>query len=299
MVTLVPSAVRNEGVFYLFYSGWGNNGQISIGLATSEDGLRFEKHPGNPILTFREKGFDAYHVSGPVFFKADSCWIMYYNAGETALYGPGPYIGRATAKELAGPWDRMDHPVLTRGRPGEWDGGYVFPSAVFKTEDGSFWLYYSGGAAFWEKPDCHIGLATSSDGIHWIKYNDPETNDHPCMDSDPVCTMNESENRIKDYEWSACILKTPEGYEMYYAFKTADQINDLSQIRYAHSSDGFHWEKYPGSPIFTTEDDPFAKNNPEACFFEFPSLVLTDSMCFMYYDYGQRIKSIGVATAHR
>jgi hypothetical protein len=70
-----------------------------------------------------------------------------------------------------------------------------------------------------------------------------------------------------------------------------------NEIGYAASPAGIHWEKYHGNSVYGPKDDPFIANNPESKIMEFPSLVFTDSLCLMYYDYGQVINSIGVATA--
>ena len=296
LVVLIPSALRHENVFYLFYSGWQKNGQVSIGLATSEDGFHFTKYSGNPILNPRNKGFDSYSVGAPVFIRVDSAWLMYYNSAETAIYEPGPYVGRATATELKGPWERMDEPVLARGHRSEWDGGYVIPTSILKKEDGTFMLYYTAGANFTDIPVFYIGLATSADGINWIKYNDPATTDHPFADSDPVLMKTKHKKPYNDYAWTPFVLKNPQGYEMYYTCQYDKAGIGKNGIGYATSPDGIHWEKYPGNPVYGLKDDPVIANHPEDVM-EFPSLIFTDSLCFMYYDYGQVINSIGVATA--
>jgi predicted GH43/DUF377 family glycosyl hydrolase len=294
---LQPSVILHENVFYLFYSGWQKNGQISIGLVTSADGYHFTKYPGNPILKSRDKEFDSYHVAAPLIIKDDSGWVMYYNGAETAIYGPGPYIGRATAKELTGPWERMDEPVLMRGHKSEWDGGYVIPSSILKKEDGTYMLYYTGGGNFTDSPVCFIGLATSADGIRWIKYNDPVTPDHPYAGSDPVLMNTKYSKPSHNYPWNAFVIKTSQGFEMYFAY--TDDIAGIrkNEIGYATSPDGIHWEKYSGNPVYGPKDDAVIANNKINRVIEFPTLVFTDSLCFMYYDYGMVNNSIGVATA--
>jgi hypothetical protein len=294
---LIPSALRYENVTYLFYSGWHKNGQISIGLATSEDGYHFKKYSEDPLLNPSDKGFDSYHVNGPVFIREDSIWVMYYNAAETAIYGPGPFIGRATAKELTGPWERMNAPVLVRGHRSEWDGGYIIPSSILKKQDGTFMLWYTGGANFTDRPVSYIGLATSADGINWIKYNEPSTTDHPFSDSDPVLMNTKNSKPYNDYPWSPFVLKNRLGYKMYFTCQYDKEGIGRNEIGYATSPDGIHWEKYPGNPVYGPKDDPVTANNPESRIMEFPSLVFNDSLCFMYYDYGQVINSIGVAIA--
>jgi hypothetical protein len=297
LAVLIPSGLRHDNIFYLFYSGWQKNGQVIIGLATSEDGYHFVKYPGNPILTPRDMGYDSYHVGAPVFIREDSAWIMYYNARETSGYGPGPFIGRATAKELTGPWERMDEPVLTRGHRSEWDGGYIIPSTILKKQDGTYMLWYTGGDNFTDRPASYIGLATSSDGINWIKYNDPATTDPPFADSDPVLMNTKHGKPNNDYPWTPFVLEGSKGFEMYFSYQADKAGIEKSEIGYATSPDGIHWKKYPGNPVYGRKDDPVTENNPNRGIMEFPSLFFTDSLCYMYFDYGQVINSIGVATA--
>ena len=45
LVVLIPSVVRHDNLFYLFFSGWRKNGQVSLGLALSEDGYHFKNMP--------------------------------------------------------------------------------------------------------------------------------------------------------------------------------------------------------------------------------------------------------------
>lgn len=113
---------------------------------------------------------------------------------------------------------------------------------------------------------------------------------------------------------AAFICVVPDGYRMYY---TGTGINkstgtDLSHDRYickfgfASSPDGIHWLKYPGNAIYGIRDDPSSgdpgrkemtaeKNLTNEDEVEGPNLVLNDTICLMYYDYGPEVGEIGVA----
>jgi predicted GH43/DUF377 family glycosyl hydrolase len=298
IAAIVPFALIHDHVFYLFYSGFSENGKVSIGLATSSDGFYFEKHPGNPVFTPGSSGFDSYHVGSPVIFRDDSVWVMYYNGAETALYGPAPYIGRATAKDLTGPWRRTEKPVLTRGSMSEWDGEYIMPNTILRLEDGSFRIYYTGGGNYpGNDLFSGIGMATSTDGIKWVKYNDPATADHPYADSDPVLQATKKGDFYDGFPWSACVIKISEGFGMYYGALDMKVASEKVELAYATSPDGIHWEKHPGNPVYKLTDDPVTAHSPDKGVFEFPSLVFTDSLVFMYYDYDVTAGCAGVATA--
>jgi len=287
-----PSVLIHENVFYLFYSGLEKNGKISIGLATSEDGFHFEKYEKNPLLDPRENRFDSYHVSAAVVIREDSIWVLYYNAAETALFSPGPYIGMATSRELTGPWKRTDEPVLVRGHRSEWDGGYIFPNSILKMDDGSYRLYYTAGPGY-PGIESQIGFATSRDGINWTKYNDPSTTDHPYADSDPVKIKEQWKNQVVQSAWSAYVSSSSAGYEIYYAKTFLDNNVEFGEIHHAFSQDGINFQKSQSKPAYGLKDDPLEGINT----LEFPSLVCQDSLWFMYFDYGVEIGKIGLAVA--
>ncbi|OYO43009.1 hypothetical protein CG709_20680 [Lachnotalea glycerini] len=50
---LNPSVIEINGTYYNYYSGY-NGEKWSTGLATSEDGISWEKYENNPILTLSE-----------------------------------------------------------------------------------------------------------------------------------------------------------------------------------------------------------------------------------------------------
>jgi hypothetical protein len=139
---------------------------------------------------------------------------MYYNGLEQAFYIPGSSIGRATAENLTGPWIKDEHPVLTTGKKGEWDAGFIIPSSVLALKDGSFLLYYSGGVEIEQWNDFYIGLAFSDDGRYWKKYNDPATKERPFMDSDPVVRTGAAGGNIEN----SFVLFTDSICFMYYDY---------------------------------------------------------------------------------
>jgi hypothetical protein len=80
-------------------------------------------------------------------------------------------------------WQRRNQPVLTTGSAGEWDDAMAFASQVLLI-NGAYYMWYGGNRIIWNPR--HTGLAVSSDGIDWIKYDDSTTVSHPYAESDPV-----------------------------------------------------------------------------------------------------------------
>lgn len=293
----VPNIVWSDSVFYLFYMGWNTYGRIAIGLASSEDGFHFTKFVGNPIISPGDKGFDAFAVAAPIVMKDDSLWTMYYNALETADYAPGPVIAMASAPQPTGPWTKKETAVLTSGSKGEWDAGFVISSSVIKLEHDSYLMYYSGGKDFFELKDFNIGMATSKDGEHWKKYNDPATKHHPYAESDPVFMAGKAGDWDGSYVWMANVARFLQGYSMYYTGVKVNNNKVYGAIGYALSKDGIRWERYAANPVYSVEDDPCIKSLNDEVIIENPSFLTMDTLCFMFYSYGTEEQGIGLATA--
>jgi predicted GH43/DUF377 family glycosyl hydrolase len=294
--------LENNDTIYLFYSGYAQNMIKAVGLATSTDGYHFTKYSGNPIFEADNTGFDAYGVSQAEVFKEDSLWVLYYNARETAGFGMGPYIGRAAASSLYGPWRRITEPVITSGRLGEWDAEFLQVGSILKQSDGSYIMFYSAAFDFVSQKNFLIGMATSSNGFTWKKYNDPSTKEHPFADSDPV--MVTGKPGVWDAEGNTLgyVSMNSGGFEMYYSGRGLPNPNKSFSwhvsIGYATSLDKIHWKKYDQNPIYTLKDDPYSDIlGPNAMGIQTPKLLFRDSLCLMYYDYGLGVGKISVATA--
>ena len=109
-------------------------------------------------------------------------------------------------------------------------------------------MWYTGGRS--ATPNgftTQIGLATSSDGINWVKYDDPATTEPPFAASDPVLSAG-----VLGFDWDggitafASVLQTSSGYEMWYIGTKSGQNH---WVGYATSVDGISWEKWPDNPI--------------------------------------------------
>jgi predicted GH43/DUF377 family glycosyl hydrolase len=251
-IIYLPDVVQKDNVYYLFYSGSSNlmTTPLAIGYATSLDGYSWTKNSSNPVFEADGNGFDAFMIAEGKIIIEDSLWILYYNARSVGGPGPGPSIGRATSTSADGPWDRMNDPILTTGSSGEWDAAFITPNAVL-TVDTGYIMYYSGGTGYPLPPSDHamVGLAFSSDGINWTKYDDPLTTDPPFAESDPVLVLGSAGSYDSGLAWECDVLKTENGFEMFY---TGDPDSwSGERICYATSVDGINWFKYEQNPILT------------------------------------------------
>jgi hypothetical protein len=278
---LQPSVLVHEGTFYMFYTGMDGDGIASIGLASSTDGYSYEKYQGSPVLVHSENGFDALEVSGATVIEVDTGWIMYYGGRESG-WGPPPFVGRATAPEISGPWTRSLLPVLTIGSPDEWDNDFISPFQIISMDGGGYMMFYTGGN-YASGINYQIGMATSPDGLVWTKYDDPLTVEAPYAESDPVLKVGDANDWDERFLWGGSVLKNPSfGYEMYYS---GGDMGYVLGFGYATSPDGIVWTKYSANPFYTIDDDPYAQENGFGMIVR-PYIVYNDLTAFMYYDYG-------------
>jgi predicted GH43/DUF377 family glycosyl hydrolase len=135
-------------------------------------------------------------------------------------------------------------PVLVPGPEGAWDElGLEWPSVVPNGDE--LRMYYGV-----KTKDGHaIALATSTDGIHWTKYNDPATGDVPYAESDPVFTS-QSGWEYKKVDRPR-VVHAPDGWVMIYQAGTS-----VDQRGLAISEDGIAWKTHPENPVLHTDVFP-------------------------------------------
>lgn len=144
----------------------------SIGLAISDDGVHYTKVGEDGPLKGHVFASDQWYTRSPAchYDAATGKFHMWYNWG---FYD----IGYATSDDgihwtpynpdSPGEWGY----VVLRPTPGTFDAhGVTHPDVIY--HDSQYWMYYYAMAV----PDyvwLQIGLATSPDGVHWTKHNEP------------------------------------------------------------------------------------------------------------------------------
>lgn len=239
-----PGAVIfHDGKFHMFFNSftaW--PGLVKVGYMTSNDGYHWQMAQDEPVLTTDQIPYgDGEADVSSVVVMDDGTWVMYFHT-----IGSGE-IGRATAASPLGPWAVDAEPVLRHGPEGAWDQlGLGWPSVV---KDGNELRMYYGVKT---KDGFAIGFATSTDGMHWTKYDDPETIEELFAESDPVLVNSE--------KWEANkvdrprVVKSPDGWVMIYQAGTTIETRGL-----AISNDGIHWEKYLSNPVFHKDVFPIPR----------------------------------------
>ncbi len=243
---LDPGAmIYHDDQFHMFINRFDSfPGAVEIGYATSADGLTWNEHDGEPLLTTESVPFaDVAVVASDVIIEPDGTWVLYFHTWQTSSLANGEgVIGRATAPNPLGPWTVDPAPVLQMADSADaWDGGQVSIPDVVQTEDG-YHMYYTGASP---SGLMQIGLATSADGINWHKYDDPNTTDAAYAESDPVVANGQSGAWDANAAFTGRVVPTNNGWLMLYK-----NLGIPTKMGLATSKDGVRWEKTTESPIF-------------------------------------------------
>jgi len=134
----------------------------AIGFMVSDDMKYWSSAGANPVFRISEAGgWDSAGVFSPCVLSMEGKYYLYYGGSD----GRRIRTGLAESRDLCS-WKRHRDPVLVPGPVGNWDDSSVIIVSILKLEDAY--------VAFYEGQDRHnqyaVGLAFSSDGIRWKKY---------------------------------------------------------------------------------------------------------------------------------
>ncbi len=205
----------DDGTLHLWYTGYVRDhpATMSLGHATSPDGVHWTRDPENPIF------------SGS--WVEDMCVVRHDGGYTMFAEGKNDHAHLLTSDD-GRKW--TDHGTLdirkTDGAP-IGPGPFGTPSAWF--ENGTWYLFY-------ERGDRGVWLATSKDLKVWTN-----------VQKDPVISAGP-----EPYDQTAVALnQVVERDGFYYAFYHANSQRPRKDWTtcVARSRDLVHWEKYPGNPI--------------------------------------------------
>lgn len=206
--------IKENDVYHLWYTGYDkNDGNRSLGYATSTDGISFNRHPQNPI-------HGAHWVE-------DMCVVKYKDTYYMFAEGKGDSAHLLTSKDKIH-WEEKGQLDIrqTNGQPiGK--GPFGTPSVII--EKGIWYLFY-------ERDDRGIWLATSKDHTIWTNVQD-----------DPVIKMGPDL-----YDQFAVAMNQVIKYKgLYYGYYHASAYKDWHEwsTNIAVSKDLIHWQKYSNNPI--------------------------------------------------
>ena len=274
-----PGAViYHDGMFHMFRNGFrGFPAESHVGYVTSPDGYTWTKQELDDT-TFQP--IDVPYVkiamyASSVIFEG-GCWVLYFYTWDSSSFPSSSVIGRAT-ECIIGPaiaeWKVDPEPLLKPGAVGDWDEKQVLAPHVIQIGN-KYIMYYSGVGASGVQ---QIGMATSPDGYTWTKYNDPTTVDKPFVESDPVFTPGDKGAWDGSWVHQPRVFQTSNGWIMIYR-GVSDRNGANMKLGLATSSDGIHWERYVGNPIFEPSDIKGARQ------FWFTNAVLKDDVLYLFVE---------------
>jgi hypothetical protein len=221
-----PTVIAVPGGYKMWYDGWNQINGYSTGLATSTDGVSWNKHGSNPVLTPAGGGAWDNWFSGQVSVLLEGgVYKMWYSGA-----GDPWQTGYATSTDGINWTIYASNPVLPVGPPGSWDEQEADGMVVIK--DGTTYKMWYHGANK-DYTTSGIGYATSPDGVTWTKYA-----------SNPVLTPNAGAWDESGVSWPR-VIKNGATFEMWY-------FSD-GHVGRATSTNGVSWTKYAGNPVISND----------------------------------------------
>ena len=247
-----PQIFFENGGYKMYYLGIAASAGKYVLYAVSNDGIVWNKPFAHPILyPGNYSAWDSWAVHpGAVFKDNDGVYKMYY-CGYADQYSQW-HIGLATSIDGI-TWTKHPQPVLYGTSGWEYQIG---ASSIIK-KDGTYFLYYYGRTL----PNYKIGVATSSDGINFIKYS-----------GNPIISNTAS------WELSgvlyASVIQENASLKMVYGNSNG------SGFGLATSSDGLNWTKANNNPFFTNQN---TSNNWAAGKIVYPNWLKLQNESRIYY----------------
>lgn len=172
------SALFHNGEFWYWYQA-GARDTPRIGLARSGDGRHWRKAPF-PVVGFGPRGsWDERGVGDPYMTELRGYFYLFY-LGQDRARRQRLGIARSLDGEH---WEKLrSNPVLELGSHSAFDEMGLGEPAVWVAR-GYYWMLYTGRDAHENR---RLGMARSTDGVHWQKLSDVFQGGEP-WDSKVIC----------------------------------------------------------------------------------------------------------------
>jgi predicted GH43/DUF377 family glycosyl hydrolase len=222
MLVAASTILSDGGTLYMWYTGLDTTYSGAIGLATSTDGISWNKSVTNPFpLTDGEASI---LKVGPTDYR------MYYsNWADGDIY-------LATSNDGLNWTPGLTSVFSGTHQSGDWDMDWVCDPNVYF--DGiSYFMFYEGGIN--DPFLSQIGLATSSDGLIWTRFQ-----------ADPVLSPGDPGEWDEQWVLDPMVIVDGTDWKMWYRGVGTD---NSQAIGYATSTDGATWIKHAGNPVLTAD----------------------------------------------
>jgi predicted GH43/DUF377 family glycosyl hydrolase len=158
-----PAVIIVDGVFYMLYRAEGEGtGTGAIGLAKSEDGIHFTRHP-EPVIV-PEYDFEKKGGEDPRLVRIEDVYYLTYN-GNDGRERPTPgNVCLAISRDLLH-WEKKGE--ILQPKPGAWNSGQIKAGAIVPEKvAGKYVMYFQGEIEPWKT---RVGIAYSDDLLHWYE----------------------------------------------------------------------------------------------------------------------------------
>ncbi|GAB4049305.1 family 43 glycosylhydrolase [Spirosoma litoris] len=182
-----PGALVRDGKVHLFYQTYGNGRNDAICHAVSSDGIHFERNPTNPIFHPAISDWSCGRAIDAEVIKFKDQYFLYFATRDPAY--KIQQLGVATAPANTNfnreDWKQVatNGPILKPELP--WEGECIEGASVIE-RNGQLYMFYAGAYNNWPQ---QIGVARSTDGIHWERVQS-----EPFLKNGAPGTWNSSES---------------------------------------------------------------------------------------------------------
>jgi predicted GH43/DUF377 family glycosyl hydrolase len=189
------TAIFVERDIWYWYQA-GPRGVPRIGLARSSDGRTWRKEPVPVLMPGPRGSWDERGAADPYVFLAGAGWPMYlcmFYLGQDRAQRQR--LGVARSRDGVH-WEKLrTNPILELGDAGSFDENGLGEPAVWEA-NGFYWMLYAGRDVHENR---RLGLARSTDGVHWKKlpavFSGSEAWNSKVI-CDPSVIANDSEVRV-------------------------------------------------------------------------------------------------------
>lgn len=195
--------IKVDNKYLMWYTGQSKN-ESMIGLATSIDGVTYNKFKGNPIVV-ATLPYEKNNVMNPcvIWDEKDNIFKMWYASGE--FYEPDNICYATSYDGIY--WEKRKVPVLFKGTE-KYDRYKVGGCDVHKYED-KYIMFYIG---YENLDNARICVAFSKDGVH----------DWERSDSNPIITPTKK-GWDSDAVYKPCVLIDKNKMRMWYNGRKRDK----------------------------------------------------------------------------
>ncbi len=196
--------------------------------------VRWTKAVSNPVMVHAPSFFEALAIGQPALLEEDGVLRLWFAAG--GLDHRGRILtARSTDGGLTWHRDNGGWPALDVGPAEAWDSFWLDTPEVVH-DDAGYKLYYYGSTSS-EAEGASIGLATSADGLHFVRWGT-----EPVLRPGPEGSWDE-----RWVESPAVLWLAEKG--LYLMWYTGVDASWRVRVGLATSPDGVAWTKHPDNPV--------------------------------------------------